>query len=150
HLEAATTGNADKHRAIVAVAKAMQAQGYVHPARRLYERALRYLPKDAMAAFGLAQCFMADGGERRALSLLRRASELAAAEDPIYSAVQLVLGKLLATGGKELPQAIARVRRVAGPLAVEARALEGRWRVRLGDVSGASIAFGRLTAAIEM
>ncbi len=152
HLEAATKGSAGKHLAIITAAKTMQAQGYVHPARRLFERALRYLPKDAEATLGLAQCFLADGGERRALSLLRRAAELTAAEGPVYSLIQLELGKLLARSGKDLPQAIARVRRVSvpGPLLVEARALEGRWRARLGDLSGASIAFGKLAAAVEM
>ncbi len=150
HLEAAVSGSDAKYLAVVTAAQAAQARGYVHPARRLFERALRYLPKDAVATLGLARCFLADGSERRALALLRRAAELAESVEPTYSEVQLELAKLLARTGKDLPQAVSRVRRVSGTLSVEARALEGRWRARLGDISGASVAFGNLSAAIEM
>jgi hypothetical protein len=36
------------------------------------------------------------------------------------------------------------------PEALEARLLEGRWRAELGDAGGASVALGRLRAAVEL
>lgn len=152
HLEAAMVGSRDKHRAILAAAQAMHERGFVQPARRLFERALRYLPKDPAATLGLARCFASDDDTPRALVLLRRAAELVSDGDPLGAEVDLELAKALATTGRDLPQAIARVRRVHGrdALAIEARALEARWRAQLGDDAGAAVAYGRLCDAIEL
>jgi hypothetical protein len=152
HLEAAARGNEAKHAAITRAAAAMQTHGYQQPARRLFERALRYLPSDVAATLGLARAFIADGSARRALVLLRRAAELVNEGHPLHAEVQLQFAKHLAVAGRDLPQAIARVRQVAGrgPALVEARALEARWRARLGDLAGATITYGKLRDAIEL
>jgi hypothetical protein len=62
------------------------------------------------------------------------------------------LGLLLANDLKDLPQAIARVRQVpaSSERLAEARFLEARWRANLGDIAGASLAFGRMREAIEL
>jgi cellulose synthase operon protein C len=152
HLEAAVRGSAAKHRAALQTAQALSAAGYVQPAQRLFERALRYLPKDPHATLGLAQAFIAQGNGKRALVLLQRAEELLDASDAAYSEVQLQLGKLLAEGTKDRSAAISRVRQVNGPAALvaQARALEGRWRGELGDHAGAALAFARLRDAVEL
>lgn len=152
HLEAAARGSGNKHRVLLEAARALEANGYVGPARRLYERALRYLPTDAQATLGLARAFARDGHGARALVLLQRAAEQSAEVEPLYSEIQLELGRLLADSGSELALAVARVRRVNGParLVVPARALEARWRSQLGDQPGASLAFGRMRDAIEL
>ncbi len=152
HLEAAARGSTAKHAVIVAAASEFQAHGHTLPARRSFERALRYLPTDVAATLGLARCFLADGGARRALVLLRRAAELVADDSPSYPEVQLELAKLLASHARDLPDAIARARRVTGRsrFLVEARALEARWRAQLGDVAGAGVAFGKLKDCIEL
>ncbi len=62
------------------------------------------------------------------------------------------MARVLASDAGDLPQAIARVRQVsaASERHVEARALEGRWRAQLGDLAGASLAYGRMREAIEL
>jgi hypothetical protein len=63
----------------------------------------------------------------------------------------LDLAKILAKAG-DLPQAIARVRQVEAPSErlAEARALEASWRDKLGDLSGATVAYGRMREVIEL
>jgi hypothetical protein len=62
------------------------------------------------------------------------------------------LALLLADHAQDLPQAIARVREVSSSSdrLDEARRLEGLWRSRLGDIAGASLAYGRMREAIEL
>jgi tetratricopeptide (TPR) repeat protein len=152
HLEAAARGSVAKHEVIVDAAREFLLHGQSKSARRLFERALRYLPADVGATFGLARCFLADGNTRRALVLLGRAAELVQDESPLHSEIQLELAKALASHAGDLPQAIARAQRVTGrsKVLVEARALEARWRAQLGDVAGAAVAFGRLKDSIEL
>jgi hypothetical protein len=59
--------------------------------------------------------------------------------------IGLDLAKALADGADDLPAAVARARSVPdiAPRSLEARALEGRWRAKLGDLAGASLAFAR-------
>jgi hypothetical protein len=113
---------------------------------------LRYLPTDAHATLGLARAFARDGHNARALVLLQRAAEQSADAEPLYSEVQLELGRLMAGSGSDLGLAIARVRRVNGAphLVVPARGLEARWRSMLGDQAGASLAFARMRDAVEL
>jgi hypothetical protein len=52
----------------------------------------------------------------------------------------------------DLPQAIARVAQVpaSSELSIEALAWQGRWRARLGDLRGASLAYARLRDACDL
>jgi hypothetical protein len=61
----------------------------------------------------------------------------------------LELAIALATKLDDRPAAIAKARSVPDgvPEALAARALEGRWRVELGDVAGAALAFARMREA---
>lgn len=152
HVEAACVGAASKHQAILTAAREMRAVGFVQPARRLFERALRYVPKDVEATLGLARCFAAEGNARRALLLLQRCAELVDEQSELYGVAQLELAEQLANGSRDLPQAIARARRVAGAgeTTARARALEGRWRDQLGDFAGAAMAFARLRDTVAV
>ncbi|MEN9581256.1 MAG: hypothetical protein RJA70_4265 [Pseudomonadota bacterium] len=152
HLEAAAQGSHERHRRLVQSAEMLQKHGYVQPAGRLFERALRYLPKDASATLGLALALLSTSKPERAAVLLGRSIELAGDDELVRSKACLGLAKLLATHYRDLPQAIHRVRQVgaAGGLSVEARALEAAWRERIGDLAGATLAYARLRDAVEL
>jgi tetratricopeptide (TPR) repeat protein len=125
--------------------------GYQRDAGRLYERALRYLPDDPTATAGLARALIEAGRSDRALALLERAIALGEAKGVPQPEALLDLGKLLAKLG-DLPQAIARLRQIALPYPrlAEARALESALRERLGDLTGASLAYARLRETLEL
>ncbi len=152
HLEAAASGSAERHARVVRAAQALLAAGFVQPAGRLFERALRYLPSDAEATVGLAESLLASARPERAAVLLERSVELAANDERIRSRACLSLAKLLAQFYRDLPQAISRARQVSGAdaVAIEARALEAIWRQNIGDLAGATVCFGRLRDAIEL
>ncbi len=152
HVEAAAVGARARHEACRRAARAILEQGYVTEAGRVFERALRYLPDDAAATAGLGRALLEAGKKDRALVLLERAIALAERRGRPDSDALLDLAKLLADELGDLPQAVARVRQVsaASDRHVEARALEARWRSRLGDSSGASLAYGRMREAIEL
>jgi tetratricopeptide (TPR) repeat protein len=118
----------------------------------MFERALRYLPDDAAATAGLARALLESGKKERALTLLERAIALSEKRGRPDADALLDLAKVLASDAGDLPQAIARVRQVsaASERHVEARALEARWRSQLGDLAGASLAYGRMREAIEL
>ncbi|HEX2732962.1 MAG TPA: hypothetical protein VHM70_15240 [Polyangiaceae bacterium] len=151
-LEALEQGSLNKHRVLLEAARVLEASGYVGPARRLFERALRYHPTDPVATLGLAKAFAREGNAGRGLVLLQRSAQRCTDEDPAYSEIQLELGRALAQTVGDYAAAIARVRRVNGApqFVVEARLLEARWRIVLGDVAGANIAFARMREAIEL
>jgi hypothetical protein len=72
--------------------------------------------------------------------------ELAEADGTPAAGISLDLACALAEGLDDLPGAIARASTIAHDAeeAPIARGLEGRWRARLGDVAGATLAFARL------
>ncbi len=151
-LEAAEAGARGRHEVLRRAANQLVARGFVRSAGRLFERALRYLPDDPDASFGLARAMLGLGRSRRAMALLERAIELAEAQDSICADALVELAKLLANECGDQPQAIARVAQVPASSArsLEALALEGRWRASLGDLRGASLAFARLRDACEL
>lgn len=151
HMEGMQRGAERRHRVLTDSAARLLEYGFVAPAGKLFERALRYLPRHAPSALGLAQSFIATGKFRRAAVLLERAAELAT-DSATQSAANLEFGKLLAVEFRDLPGAVARVQRVVADSGrvVEARALEGRWRAELGDLVGASVAYARLREACEL
>lgn len=145
HLEASTTGSRERHEALVRAASRIQAAGFSGPAGRLFERALRYVPKNGAAELGLAECLIATGRHGRALPLLTRAAE--DDHEPTANRAHLVLAELLAKAYRDLPQAIAHAQRVTALSArdgIEARAHEAIWREQLGDLEGAALCYGRL------
>ena len=152
HLEAMTPGARGKHAQNLRAARAFSAAGFARPARRCFERALRYAPDDARATAGLARALLEAGLRERATTLLARAVALSERGGQPDADALLDLATVLATDLKDLPQAIARARQVsvASPRHVEARYLEAGWRAALGDIAGASLCYGRMREAIEL
>lgn len=152
HLEAAARGAHQRHHALCQVARTLLAHGWIRDAGRLFERALRYLPDDPDATAGLARSFMATGQPRRAIALLERALVLEQKLGKMSADAVLDLAQILARELFDLPQAVARARQVPFdvPRALEARALEAQWLAELGDITGASLAYGRLRQALEL
>jgi cellulose synthase operon protein C len=152
HLEAMTRGAQGKHEKNLAAARAFFSAGFVREARRCFERALRYAPDDARATAGLARALLESGQRERATTLLARAVALSERSGQPDADALIDLALVLASDLKDLPQAIARVRQVSAASArhIEARRLEARWRADLGDIAGASLAFGRMREAIEL
>lgn len=151
HLEASTTGSRARHEILSKVAARFLDFGYQGEAGRLFERALRYVPDDPAAAAGLGHALLATGRVARAIPLLERAIALGDEKGAPQDAALVDLATVLAAQG-DLPQAIARARRVGTPSreAITARALEGRWRAELGDLAGATLAYARMREAVEL
>lgn len=156
-LEAGAASARERLAVLTRAADRLVRRGYVKSAGQLFERALRYAPDDPRATCGLARALSGSARPERAVALLERAIELAEAspsgEHSDVAAEALVeLARVLAERCGDLPQAIARVSRVPATSErhVEALALEARWRVRLGDLRGASLAFARLRDACEL
>jgi tetratricopeptide (TPR) repeat protein len=151
HLEAAASGSRRRHEVVRRAAECFAEAGLGRDAARLYERALRYAPDDAAATAGLGRALSELGRGERAIALFERAIGLAERRDEDASDALVELAKLLAGPVADLPGAVARVRQVpaGSPRAIEARGLEARWRARLGDVAGATLAFARLRDAVE-
>jgi hypothetical protein len=123
-----------------------RAAGLGERAGAIFERALRYAPDEPEALAGLGAAMVVEGNAARGTALLARAVELADADGKPTAGISLDLACALAERLDDLPGAIARASTIA-PDAEEApvaRGLEGRWRARLGDVSGATLAFARL------
>ncbi len=151
HLEAAATGSLERHEVCRRAGERLLGDGYVQDAGKMFERALRYLPDDPKATAGVARSLLEMGKPDRAVALLERAVALGEKKSSREGRALLELGRVLAEHLRDLPQAIARVRQIppSDPLAIEARALEGRWRAALGDIAGASLAYGRLRELVE-
>ena len=152
HIEAGARGSRSRHEVCRRAAGAMFQAGFVRDAGKLYERALRYLPDDPASTAGLARALVEAGRAPRAFALFERAIELGERAGRPEPSALLELAKLLANEYRDLPQAIARVAEVpiSAAQAVEARALEARWRVGVGDVAGASLAYGRLRDTVAL
>jgi cellulose synthase operon protein C len=151
-LEAAAAGAAERHEVLLRAARQLVARGSSRAAGQLFERALRYLPADPDATYGLGRALLGQGRTDRALALLERAVELGEAKANVSADALIELGRLLAEHCGDHPQAIARVAQVpaSSERRYEALALEGRWRAALGDLQGASLAFARLRDACEL
>lgn len=151
-LEAAASGVRARHEVLVRAGDRLVARGLVRAAGQLFERALRYLPDDPGATFGLARALLAAGRAERAMALLERSIELSEASGGPLPDALIELARLLVERCGDHPQAIARVSQVPASSArqLEALALEGRWRAAIGDLRGASLAFARLREACEL
>jgi tetratricopeptide (TPR) repeat protein len=157
HLEAAASGSAARHAVCLRVGRRLAEAGYVEPARRFLEKSLRYAPDDIAARAALGRLFASMGLAKRAVALLQvalGADEGAAwgPSDPEQGEVLLDLARALGDGLGDVPQAIARLRQVSArvPAAARARALEAEYCERIGDLTGASRAYGRLREASEL
>jgi tetratricopeptide (TPR) repeat protein len=152
HVEAALQGSRCRHEACRRAAQSLLEAGFVRDAGKLYERALRYVPDDPFSTAGLARALVEAGRASRAFALLERAIELGERRGHADPGALLDLAKLLANEYRDLPQAIARAAEVpvSAEGAVEARALEARWRASVGDVSGATLAYGRLRDTVSL
>jgi tetratricopeptide (TPR) repeat protein len=146
HLDAVSHGDQSRYDVWVHAGKAWQAAGLQAQAVGLFERALLHVPDDPEALGGLGTALVESGAAARGTSLLARAIELALDKRKPAGAFLLDLARALADRLGDLPTAIARVSAVPreAPEAILARGLEGRWRHRLGDVAGASLAFGQM------
>jgi tetratricopeptide (TPR) repeat protein len=145
HLEAASRGSRERHEVLRRAAERVRDSGFLQPAGRLFERALRYLPREGRAELGLAECLIATGKHERALPLLTRATE--DDDEATRNRACLVLAQLLAEAYRDPSQAVAWAQRVTALSprdAIEARSLEATWRAQLGDLKGAALAYGRL------
>ena len=152
HLEAAATGALARHEVCRRAAQELLRAGYGRAGGRWFERALRYVPDDAEATAGLARALVEAGKIARAFALFERSIELAERVGEPDPGVLVDFARLLANEYRDLPQAIARISRVssAAPEAPEARALEARWRAAVGDIAGASLAYGRLRDLVAL
>lgn len=150
HLEAASRGPAARYEVFRRAGETFLSQGLEAQAAAIFERALRYAPESPQAVAGLAKSLLALGRKERAFELLARAFELAGRAGTDAWDIALELARALADAG-DLPAAIARVRAVPKGQSetLEARGLEARWRARLGDAAGASIAYFHLREWIE-
>ena len=151
-LEAAASGTRARHEVLRRAAERLVDRGFVRSSGQLYERALRYLPDDPAATFGLARALLGAGRGDRAMALLERSLELSEAAGSPSPDALVELARLLVDRCGDHPQAIARVSQVpaSSERQLEALALEGRWRAAIGDLRGASLAFARLREACEL
>ncbi|HEY6726939.1 MAG TPA: tetratricopeptide repeat protein, partial [Polyangiaceae bacterium] len=151
-LEATAQGSEQRHEVCSRAARLFLDAGQKAGAGRLFERALRYLPDDAVATAGLARAFMETNKPERAAALLERAVQLGERKGLVDAAALIDLAKVLARQLKDLPAAVARLCQVpaVSPRIIEARALEGRFRASLGDLTGATLAYARLRECVEL
>lgn len=146
HLDAASQRERDRHELWTRAGKAWQIAGLHAEASSLFERALLHVPDEPSALAGLGAALVETGATARGTTLLVRAFDLAAKSQRPVGEILLILGRALAERLGDLPAGIARVSGVPreAPEAIVARGLEGRWRLRLGDYAGASLAFALL------
>lgn len=152
HLEAAALQVAGRHEVCLRAGRRLAETGHGDVARRLLEKALRYAPDDPAARAALGRLFASLGLRARAVTLLQSALQILADSDEVASGELLLdLGRLLAEL-EDLPQAVARLRRISArsPVAVQARCLEAEYCERMGDRAGASRAYARLREAAEL
>lgn len=151
HLEARSVGRQARFQACQRAAELMLSAGLTQQASSLFQRALRYAPDDVAPMVGLARSLVALGEGLRAIPLLERAVQFAESAGQVKGEALLELAQLIATKLNDLPNAVAELRRVPidDPSAIQARGLEGRYRLMLGDVVGASVTFSKMRDLIE-
>jgi hypothetical protein len=156
HLEALAHGKAAKHSTWMRAGTMWRAAGLSRYAGELFDRCLRYVPDDPGALAGLGAALVegsrqGDGRDRRGVALLSRALTLSERTGEPIQALRLELARCLAERFGDLPTAIAHVSRIPRTVSEVglARGFEGRWRARLGDPIGASVAFERLREHAE-
>jgi tetratricopeptide (TPR) repeat protein len=145
-LEALARGRVEKCAAWQRAGQAWQAAGLGERAGAIFERALRYEPDDPTALMGLGVALASSGRAARGAALIERAREVAEAGGEKVWAIELALARVLAEQLDDLPAAIAHASAVPSeaPGAALARGLEARWRTRIGDTTGAALAFAQL------
>jgi tetratricopeptide (TPR) repeat protein len=150
HLEALARGPHAKHAVWIRAGRMWAAAGLAGRAARIFERALRYVPDEPATLAGLGAALVAEGSSARGVALLVRAIELADATAQKLPRASLDLAVALADGLDDLPSAIARAASIPGdaPESVIGKGLEGRWRLRLGDIVGAGLSFARMREAL--
>ncbi len=146
HLEALARGVRGKYAVWLRAGEAWHSAGLGAQTGAIFERALRYAPDEPGALVGLGVALLADGREPRGVALLDRALDVARSRGEPDAPVLLALARALAERLDDLPTAVAHVSTIPATAfeAVVARGLEGRWRARLGDLTGAALAFARL------
>ncbi|MGD0676720.1 MAG: hypothetical protein ABSC94_15000 [Polyangiaceae bacterium] len=146
HLEALAAHSRAKCAVWLRAGQAWLASGLSDVAAPVFERALRYVPDDAHALAGLGAALAAGANRARGVSLLVRALDVARGRGLSTAAFELEVARAFAELLDDLPAAIAHVAGIdrEAPEALLARGLEGRWRAKLGDLVGASLAFARL------
>jgi tetratricopeptide (TPR) repeat protein len=151
HLEARAIGRQARYAVCQRAAELMRNAGMTQQACSLFQRALRYAPDDVGPMVGLARALAELGEGLRAIPLLQRAVQVAEGSGQLKGAALIELARLLATKLNDLPNAVAELRRVPvdEPSVVQARGLEARYRLMLGDVIGASVAFSKMRDLIE-
>jgi len=151
HLDALASGARARHAVWMRAGLTFRAEGRLADAAELFERALRYGPRDASATAGLGAALLSAGKLARGTALLREAITLADAERVQAWGMHVDLANALAEQLGDKPAAIARVRTIPAHAAeaLVARGLEGRWRSALGDLAGASVAFARARELAE-
>lgn len=127
-------------------------RGFLEDAEKLFERAVRYEPRDPRAIAGLARALRDRGKTARGLDLLSRAVSIANELGRDLSDVELELAESLVAYAGDRPNAIARVSNIAPERAVapRARLAEATWRFELGDRAGSTRALGRLRSIAEL
>jgi tetratricopeptide (TPR) repeat protein len=145
-LEALARGSRRKHEITLRAGRAWQAAGLQSFARVLFERALRHAPDDPQALAGLGIALARSGAAARGATLLARALDIARGGGESGASTALELARTVAEGLGDLPTAIAHAAAIshAAAEAPIARGLEGRWRAKIGDLNGASVAYSRL------
>jgi tetratricopeptide (TPR) repeat protein len=152
HLEASALDRVERSAIARDAAGLFADRGFLDDAERLFERAVRFEPRDPSAVAGLARALRERGRFARALDLLARACSLAEQQGVDASPIEVDLAEALVAYTDDRPNAIARVGNI-GPdrlVAPRARLLEARWRQELGDSAGASRAMARLRALAEL
>lgn len=152
HLEAAATGRQERFAICLRAGEVLLAQGLEQQASVLFQRALRYAPDDIAALVGLANALQGLGDSLRAIPLLERAVQIGEDTGRRNGTALVELAKLIASKLGDLSQAVSRLRMVDhdDQMGVIARGLEGRFRLMLGDVVGASVAFARMRELVEI
>jgi hypothetical protein len=145
HLEALATGGRARGAVWLRAGRAFLDAGWQTQATVLFERALRYGPRDILATAGLGAALVASGKVARGAELLTQAVTLAESSGAEAWGASLDLARVLAERLDDMPAAIARARAVPvhAAEALTARGLEARWRAALGDIAGAALAFAR-------
>jgi tetratricopeptide (TPR) repeat protein len=146
HLEAMARGREARRALLQRVGETWRELG--RPARAIaaFERALRYAPDDPATLAGLGLSLVAAGEHAHGTTLLARAIALSGTGpdgDPQRTATLLALARALADRLEDALAAIARLKEIptSHRRGAVARALEGAFRARLGDLAGATRAF---------